>query len=136
MINLEMCLLKVLKFFKRTNANNKRSIKTFVKKILHLKSINNKKQVVKQNTDEFKYEGGKRTSDVEEIENETEGGDDDDDDDDMMVNLMRMVMIMIMVMMMYDVEIDDDYNGDNDDDGDSGDFGGDIYTLYNNIRIK
>ena len=134
MINLEMCLLKVLKFFKKANANNKRSIKTFVKKILHLKSINNKKQVVKQNTDEFKYEGGKRTSDVEEIENETEGGDDDDDD--MMVNLMRMVMIMIMVMMMYDVEIDDDYNGDNDDDGDSGDFGGYIYTLYNNIRIK
>ena len=132
-----MCLLKVLKFFKKTNANNKRSIKTFVKKILHLKPINNKKQVVKQNTDEFKYEGGKRTSDVGEIENETEGGDDDDDDDDdMMVNLMRMVMIMIMVMMMYDVEIDDDYNGDNDDDGDSGDFGGDIYTLYNNIRIK
>ena len=133
MINLEMCLLKVLKFFKKTNANNKRSIKTFVKKILHLKPINNKKQVVKQNTDEFKYEGEKRTSDVEEIENETEGGDDDDDDgddDEMMVNLMR------MVMMMYDVEIDDDYNGDNDDDGDSGDIGGDIYTLYNNTRIE
>ena len=135
MINLEMCLLKVLKFFKKTNANKKRSIKTFVKKILHLKPINNKKQVVKQNTDEFKYEGEKRTSDVEEIENETEGGggdddDDDDDDDEMMVNLMR------MVMMMYDVEIDDDYNGDNDDDGDSGDIGGDIYTLYNNTRIE
>ena len=134
MINLEMCLLKVLKFFKKTNANNKRSIKTFVKKILHLKPINNKKQVVKQNTDEFKYEGEKRTSDVEEIENETEGGggddDDDDDDDEMVVNLMR------MVMMMYDVEIDDDYNGDNDDDGDSGDIGGDIYTLHNNIRLK
>ena len=123
-----------IKIFKKTNANNKRSIKTFVNKILHLKPINNKKQVVKQNTDEFKYEGGKRTSDVEEIENETEGGDDDDDN--MMVNLMRMVMIMIMVMMMYDVEIDDDYNGDNDDDGDSGDIGGDIYTLHNNIRLK
>ena len=124
-----------IKIFKKTNANNKRSIKTFVNKILHLKPINNKKQVVKQNTDEFKYEGGKRTSDVEEIENETEGGDDDDDDN-MMVNLMRIVMIMIMVMMMYDVEIDDDYNGDNDDDGDSGDIGGDIYTLHNNIRLK
>ena len=32
-------------------------MKIFVNKILHLKPINNKKQVVKQNTDEFKYKG-------------------------------------------------------------------------------
>ena len=41
MINLEICLLKVLKFFKKTNANNKRPI-TFVNKILNLNPINNK----------------------------------------------------------------------------------------------
>ena len=57
MVNFEYRLLKVLKFFEKTNANKKRSIKIFVDKILHLKPINNKKQVVKKNTDEFKYEG-------------------------------------------------------------------------------
>ena len=31
-----------------------------------------KKQVVKENTGKFKYEGNTQTSDVEEIENETE----------------------------------------------------------------
>ena len=53
----------------------KRSIKIFVNKILHLKLINNKKQWLKQNTDEFKYVGDTRTSDVEEIQNETEDCD-------------------------------------------------------------
>ena len=48
MINFENCLLKVLKFFKKTNAKNKRSIEIFVNEILHLKPINNKKQVVKK----------------------------------------------------------------------------------------
>ena len=75
--------------------------------------MNNKKQVVKQNTDEFKYEGDTRTSDVEEIENKTEGDDDDDNYDDD-----------------GDVEIDDDDDDDNsdndDDDGDSGDDDGNI----------
>ena len=75
--------------------------------------MNNKKQVVKQNTDEFKYEGNTRTSDVEEIENKTEGDDDDDNFDDD-----------------GDVEIDDDDDDDNsdndDDDGDSGDDDGNI----------
>ena len=66
MINFEYRLLKVLKFFKKTNANNKRSIQIFVNKILHLKPVNNKKQVAKKNTDEFKYESDTRTSDVKE----------------------------------------------------------------------
>ena len=35
--------------------------------MLHLKPVNNKKQVVKKNTYEFKYEGDTRTSDVEEM---------------------------------------------------------------------
>ena len=48
MINFENHLLKVLKFFKETSANNKISIDIFVNKILHLKPINNKKQVVKK----------------------------------------------------------------------------------------
>ena len=48
MKNLKICLLKVLNFFKKTNVNDKRSIKIFFNKILHLKPINNKK-VVKQN---------------------------------------------------------------------------------------
>ena len=48
MINVEICLLKVQKIFKKTNANNKRSIEKFVHKILHLKPINNKKQVIKK----------------------------------------------------------------------------------------
>ena len=68
MINFEDCLLKVLKFFQKINANNKRSIKILVNEILHLKPINNKNQDVKQNTDEFKYEGDTRIFDVEEIE--------------------------------------------------------------------
>ena len=65
----------------------------FVNKILHLKSINDK-NVVKQNIDEFIYEGDTRTFDVEDIENETEGNDDNGD-----------------------VEVDDDDNGDDDDSG-------------------
>ena len=48
MIHFEYFLLKVLKFFKKANANNKRSIEIFVNRILHLKLINNKKQVVKK----------------------------------------------------------------------------------------
>ena len=106
--------MKVLKFFKKTNANNKRSIKIFVNKILHLNPINDK-----QNIDEFKYKDYTWTSDVEEIENETEGdddgefnnngNDDDDDDDDKGV---------------VEVEIDDADNDDNDDDGDVGDNDG------------
>ena len=93
----EICSLKVLKFFKKTNSNYKKSIKIFVNKIINLKPINCKKPVVKQNSDELNYEGDKRTSDVEEIENETRvmmmmmm----------MMVNLLRMLMMMIMVMRM------------------------------------
>ena len=66
MIHFEYFLLKVLKIFKKANANNKRSIQLFVNKIL-LKPINNKKQVVKKNTDELKYEGDTRTSDVKEM---------------------------------------------------------------------
>ena len=69
-----------------------------------IKPINNKKQLVKQKTDEFKYEGEIQNSDVKETENETEGdnddgglNNDDDNDDD-------------------DVEIGDDENGDDDDD--------------------
>ena len=57
MINFEYRLQKEVKFFKNTIANNKRSIEIFFNKILHLKPVNNKKQVVKKNTDEFKYEG-------------------------------------------------------------------------------
>ena len=93
----EIFSLKVLKFFKKTNSNYKKSIKIFVNKIINLKPINCKKPVVKQNSDELNYEGDKRTSDVEEIENETRvmmmmmm----------MMVNLLRMLMMMIMVMRM------------------------------------
>ena len=109
MINLEICLLKVIQFFKKTNASNKRSIKIFVNKTLHLNPINNKQQVVKYNIDELKYKGDTRTSDVEEIENETEDDDDDDlefndngDDDDKEG---------------VDVEIDDSNNDNNDGDG-------------------
>ena len=108
--------MEILKFFKKINANNKRFIKIFVNKILHIKPINNKKEIVKQNTDEFKYEGDTQTSDVEEIENETEGNDDNDDDgnDDDGGG--------------FNDNGDDDNNDDdrdvdfdNDDDGDSGD---------------
>ena len=66
MINFEYRLLKVLKFFKKPNANNKRSIWIFFNKISHLKPVNNKKKVVKKNADEFKYKGDTQTSDVEE----------------------------------------------------------------------
>ena len=76
-----------------------------------IKPINNKKQLVKQKTDEFKYEGEIQNSDVKETENETEGdnddgglNNDDDNDDD-------------------DVEIGDDENGDDDDDDDDSDNG-------------
>ena len=41
MINLEICLLKVQKIFKKTNANNKRPI-IFVNKMLNPNPINNK----------------------------------------------------------------------------------------------
>ena len=88
----EICSLKVLKFFKKTNSNYKKSIKIFVNKIINLKPINCKKPVVKQNSGELNYEGDKRTSDVEEIENETRVMMM------MMVNLLRMLMMMIMVM--------------------------------------
>ena len=91
----EICSLKVLKFFKKTNSNYKKSIKIFVNKIINLKPINCKKPVVKQNSDELNYEGDKRTSDVEEIENETRVMMMM-----MMVNLLRMLMMMIMVMRM------------------------------------
>ena len=43
MTNFEICLSKVLKFFKKTNANNKTSIEKLFSKILHLKPIYNKK---------------------------------------------------------------------------------------------
>ena len=91
----EIFSLKVLKFFKKTNSNYKKSIKIFVNKIINLKPINCKKPVVKQNSDELNYEGDKRTSDVEEIENETRVMMMM-----MMVNLLRMLMMMIMVMRM------------------------------------
>ena len=90
----EICSLKVLKFFKKTNSNYKKSIKIFVNKIINLKPINCKKPVVKQNSDELNYEGDKRTSDVEEVENETRVMMMMM----MMVNLLRMLMMMIMVM--------------------------------------
>ena len=90
----EICSLKVLKFFKKTNSNYKKSIKIFVNKIINLKPINCKKPVVKQNSGELNYEGDKRTCDVEEIENETRVMMM------MMVNLLRMLMMMIMVMRM------------------------------------
>ena len=111
MINLEICLLKVIQFFKKTNASNKRSIKIFVNKTLHLNSINNKQQVVKYNIDELKYKGDTRTSDVEEIENEAE--DDDDDDDDLEFNDNGDDDDKEGV----DVEIDDSNNDNNDGDG-------------------
>ena len=111
MINLEICLLKVIQFFKKTNASNKRSIKIFVNKTLHLNPINNKQQVVKYNIDELKYKGDTRTSDVEEIENEAE--DDDDDDDDLEFNDNGDDDDKEGV----DVEIDDSNNDNNDGDG-------------------
>ena len=57
MINVEICLLTVQEMFKKTNVNNQGSIKMFTNKILHLKPINNKKQVIKQSTNELKCEG-------------------------------------------------------------------------------
>ena len=53
-------------------------MKILVNKTLQLKPINNEKQVVKQNTYEFKYEGKTQISDVEKIENKTETDDDND----------------------------------------------------------
>ena len=94
MLLFEICSLKVLKFFKKTNSNYKKSIKIFANKIINLKPINCKKPVVKQNSDELNYEGDKRTSDVEEVENETRVMMMMM----MMVNLLRMLMMMIMVM--------------------------------------
>ena len=41
--------------------------------MLHQKLTNNKKQVVKKNTDEFKYECDTQTCYVEEMKNETWG---------------------------------------------------------------
>ena len=110
MLNLENCLLKVLKYFKKTNVNNKRHIKIFVNKILPLKSINENKKATKQIIHEFIYEGDPQTSDVKEIENETENDDggevDDNGDDDNG----------------YDGGGEVHDNGDNgDDDGDDGD---------------
>ena len=93
MIIFGNCLLKVPKFFQNIHATNKSSIKIFVNGTLHIKPINNKKQLTKPNTDEFKYEDDTEASAVEEIENESEG------DMMMMVNLMIMAMMMIMVMM-------------------------------------
>ena len=66
------------KIFEKTNAHNNRSIEKFANKIVLLKPINNKKQIVKKNTDEFKCEGDTQTSDVRETKNETEDDDDDD----------------------------------------------------------
>ena len=48
MINFQKRLLKLVKFFKKTNAHNNRSIEMFVNKILHLKPRSNKKQKVKK----------------------------------------------------------------------------------------
>ena len=108
MINVEICLLKVLKFFKKTNANNKRSIEKFVHKILHLKPINNKKQVFKKTQMNSNMKVTNKL--VEEMWNETEdddddsggfndyGGDDDDDDNDDMLKLKMMMVMMIMMM--------------------------------------
>ena len=87
-----------------------------------------KKQVVKENTGKFKYEGNTQTSDVEEIENETECNDDDggelnnngdNDDNDNGDNGDG------------HVEIDDGDNGDNDGDSDGGDGGGNRYRYRN-----
>ena len=84
MINFEYRLLKVLKFFKKSIANNKSSIVIFVNKILLEKPVNNKKQVVKKNTNEFKYEGDTRTK-----KSKTK-----------LRMMMTMVDLTIMVMMM------------------------------------
>ena len=105
------------KFSKKSNANNKRSITIFVNKILHLNPINNKKQVVKQNIAELKYELDTRTSDVEETETEGDdddsefnNGDDDDDDDDDDDN--------------GDVEMDDAVNNNGYNNGDGEGYDG------------
>ena len=94
MIIFGNCLLKVLKFFQNIHATNKSSKKSFVNEILHRKPINNKKQLTKPNTDEFKYEDDTEASAVEEIENESEG------DIMMMVDLMIMAMMMMIMVMM------------------------------------
>ena len=93
MINFENCLLKVLKLVKKTNANNKRSIEIFVNKTLHLKPINNKKQVVKKNTDEFKYKGDTQLLMSKKCKTELRMMM-------MMMDLMIMVMMITMMMIM------------------------------------
>ena len=92
MINFENCLLKVLKLVKKTNANNKRSIEIFVNKTLHLKPINNKKQVVKKNTDEFKHKGDTQLLMSKKCKTELRMM--------MMMDLMIMVMMITMMMIM------------------------------------
>ena len=57
MISSEFCLLKILKYLKKTSVNNKRSVEVFVKKILLLKPIRKNKKLVKQNADAFICEG-------------------------------------------------------------------------------
>ena len=93
MINFENCLLKVLKLVKKTNANNKRSIEIFVNKTLHLKPINNKKQVVKKNTDEFKHKGDTQLLMSKKCKTELRMMM-------MMMDLMIMVMMITMMMIM------------------------------------
>ena len=121
MINFEYRLLKVLKFFKKTNANNKRSITIFVNKVLHLKPVNNKKQVVEKNTDEFKYEGDtNETKDADGDGGFNDNSDDDDGDDNDDDG---------------DVEIED--NDDNDDkDDDGGDSIGDEGNFVDGVTAN
>ena len=104
MINLETFLVKVLKYFKKTNTNNKSSTKIFINKISHIKPINNKEEQLNKVQMNFIREGDAQTSDFEETETETEANDDDDDKVD------------------NGVEVQDDDNGN--DDGDGGDNDG------------
>ena len=104
MINLETFLVKVLKYFKKTNTNNKSSTKIFINKILHIKPMNNKEEQLNKTQINFICEGDAQTSDFEETETETEANDDDDDKVD------------------NGVEVQDDDNGN--DDGDGGDNDG------------
>ena len=98
MINFENCLLKVLKLVKKTNANNKRSIEIFVNKTLHLKPINNKKQVVKKNTDEFKHKGDTQLLMSKKCKTELRMMM-------MMMDLMIMVMMITMMMIMMTMKM-------------------------------
>ena len=104
MINLETFLVKVLKYFKKTNTNNKSSTKIFINKILHIKPVSNKEEQLNKVQVNFICEGDAQTSDFEETETETEANDDDDDKVD------------------NGVEVQDDDNGN--DDGDGGDNDG------------